>query len=163
MSRHSLCYVTTVLVIALPILIAPVAASAQTNPSVPSGAESSPSTSPALAKSMSTKVEQHIKLLHDQLDITAAEEPQWAQFAQVMRDNATQMQQAFAVRGANIASMTAADNMESYAQLAQIHASNMQKLASAFQSLYNTFPDQQKTIADRIFRNNNGKPQTPKQ
>lgn len=58
-----------------------------------------------------------------------------------MRDNAAQMQQGFTARAANVATMTAPENMQSYSQLAQLHAANMQKLANAFQTLYNTFRD----------------------
>jgi hypothetical protein len=91
------------------------------------------------------------------LGITVAEKPQWNQFAQVMRDNAARMQQAFAARAANVATMTAVENMRSYSQLAQAHASNMQKLASSFQSLYSTFPDSQKKVADTVFQANTKK------
>jgi phage/plasmid primase-like uncharacterized protein len=51
--------------------------------------------------------------------------------------------------------------MQSYAQLAQVHATNMQKLASAFQSLYSSFPDQQKLVADAVFRKSNALPTRP--
>jgi hypothetical protein len=121
-----------------------------------------PAAAPDMTKLMSEKLERHIQLLHDQLGITAAEEPQWAQFAQVMRDNAAQMEQAFRARGAHLASMNAIDNMQSYAELAQIHATNMQKLASAFQALYAIFPEPQKMLADAVFRNNNGRTTPPK-
>jgi protein CpxP len=166
MSRPSMFCITTALaVMSVPILTLPAAALAQTNPSTvasPNAETPAPGAVPALPKSMSEKVEQHIKQLHEQLGITAAEEPQWNLFAQVMRDNAAQMQQAFAARGVNVATMTAVDNMQSYAQLAQVHASNMQKLATAFQTLYNTFPDSQKKVADAVFRENNGKPPSSK-
>lgn len=166
MSRPSMFRIAAVLaVMSVPVLTLPAAALAQTSPSTvaPPNTETPASrTVPALPESMSKKVEQHIAQLHNQLGITAAEEPQWKPFAQVMRDNAAQMQQAFAARGANAATMTATDNMQSYAQLAQAHADNMQKLASAFQTLYNTFPDSQKKVADAVFRENNGKPPSSK-
>ncbi len=47
--------------------------------------------------------------------------------------------------------------MQSYAQLAQVHAANTQKLATAFQTLYATFPDAQKQTADAVFQNVNQK------
>jgi protein CpxP len=128
------------------------AAMAQTSPAATTAPVAA--TVPALPKAMSAKVEQHIKELHDQLHITAAEEPQWQAFALVMRDNAAEMQHSFTDRGSQIGAMDAADNMQSYAQLAQVHATNTQKLASAFQSLYNSFPDDQKRLADGVFRNN---------
>ena len=82
----------------------------------------------------------------------AAEEQQWAQYAQVVRDNAARMEPLFAARRKDVANMTAVDNMRSYADLAQAHADNMAKLATAFQSLYDSFPDQQKKLADSVFR-----------
>ena len=46
------------------------------------------------------RVEARIKELHAQLRITPAEEPQWNEFAQVMRENARDMDQAFMQRAA---------------------------------------------------------------
>ena len=75
-----------------------------------------------------------------------------------MRDNAAEINHSFTDRGAKVGAMNASDNMQSYAQLAQVHATNMQKLASAFQSLYGSFPDQQKLVADGVFRKSNALP-----
>jgi periplasmic protein CpxP/Spy len=162
MSRPSMFRVAAVLaVMSVPALTLPAASWAQTSPSTvapPNEETPASGTVPALPKTISEKVEQHIERLHDQLRITVAETSQWNQFAQVMRDNAARIHQAFAARAANVATMTAAENMQSYSQLAQVHAADMQKLASAFQSLYNTFPDAQKKVADMVFRENNGKP-----
>ncbi len=116
---------------------------------------SSSSGGQARSRGVSPDVEQHIRQLRGQLGITSAQEAQWDQCAQVMRDNAAQMSQAFMDRSAKVGGMDAVDNMQSYAQLAQIHATNMQKLASAFQALYSSFPDQQKQVADAVFRKNN--------
>ena len=161
MSHPSMFRLATVLtVMSVPVLTLPAAALAQPNPSTvapPNEETPSSGTVPALPKTISEKVEQHIKQLHDQLGITVEEKPQWNQFAQVMRDNAARMHQAFAARASNVATMTAAENMVSYSQLAQVHAANMQNLASAFQVLYNTFPDAQKKVADTVFRENTGK------
>ena len=146
-------------VMSVPLLTLPAASLAQTSPPTvaPSHAETPGSGSVPVPKSISEKVEQHIKQLQDQLGITVAERPQWNRFAQVMRDNADRMQQAFAARAANVATMPAPENMQSYSQLAQVHADNMQKLTSAFQLLYNTFPDAQKKVADTVFQENAGR------
>ncbi len=147
----------------LAALALPGAAFAQTSsptatpPMAPIPAAPPTSGTPALSASKSAEVEQHIQQLHDQLGITPAEEPQWKQYAQVMLANAGSMEQAMMTRGSKVATMNAADNMASYAQLAQVHAANMQKLASSFQTLYNTFPDPQKKIADDVFRETMGK------
>jgi periplasmic protein CpxP/Spy len=164
MSRFAMPRIAGILAAAaLPLLTSPVAVYAQTTPSAssptaapstatPSATAASTGATPALTKSMAKNVEQHIKELHDQLGITAAQEPQWAEYAQVVRDNAARMEPLFAARRKDVATMTAVDNMRSYAVLAQAHADNMAKLATAFQSLYDNFPDQQKKLADSVFR-----------
>ena len=139
--------------IAIPASMMPADAFAQTSSATPATqAASPPATAPTFSKTMSERVEQHIKQLHDQLHITAAEESSWTQFAQVMRGNAAQMEQALTQRGAKLPGMNATETMQSYAQLAQLHATNMQKLASTFQALYSSFPVSQKQIADTVFR-----------
>ncbi len=127
------------------LLLLPAAAFAQSAPVPPAHPAAHAAQTPDL-------VEQHINDLHSQLKITAAQQPQWEQFAQVMRDNARDMNQAFQARGAKLASMNAADNMESYAQLTAQHAQDMQKLANAFQTLYASMSDSQKATADSVFR-----------
>jgi hypothetical protein len=106
----------------------------------------------AAAPTPTHDVEAHIQALHDQLQITKAEEPQWAIFAQQMRDNANAMGQAFQARGATMAQMNAVQDLQSYAQIAQIQSENMQKLAASFQTLYDSFPPAQQQLADGVFR-----------
>jgi protein CpxP len=91
-------------------------------------------------------------LLHRELQITPAEETQWAAFAQVMRDNAAQMDAAFSQRGGALATMNAVQDLQSYAQISQIQSDNMQKLATAFQTLYASFPASQQKVVDGVFR-----------
>jgi len=98
-------------------------------------------------------VERRIADLHARLHITSQQGPQWDQFTQVMRDNAKDMDQAYQQRADKFASMSAVDNMQSYAQIEQQRAQDMQKLVPAFQSLYASLSDQQKTTADQMFRN----------
>ncbi len=105
-----------------------------------------------ILKNMSKDVDAHIAQLHAQLKITPAEETQWAAFAQVMRENAAQMDEAFTQRGQTLQTMDAVENLQSYALIAQIQSANMQKLAVAFQTLYASFPDAQRKVADGVFR-----------
>jgi hypothetical protein len=112
--------------------------------------------------SIQTRVENRIKELHAQLRITPAEQAQWDQFAQVMRDNARDMDQTLAERAQRFPSMNAEQNLQSYEQLAEAHAQRLHKLNQAFQSLYDAMPDQQKQVADQVFRQNAEKrAQTP--
>jgi hypothetical protein len=121
----------------------------------PPAAEASPMAGqPAPGKNAEQRVETRIKELHRQLQITAAEEPQWNEFAQVMRQNAREMDQAFMKRAQQFPSMNAVQNMQSYEQISQEHAQLVQKLIPAFQKLYDAMSDQQKRVADQVFRAN---------
>jgi periplasmic protein CpxP/Spy len=103
-------------------------------------------------RSSPDQVEQRITQLHSDLKITSAQQPQWDQFAAVMRSNATDTNQAYIDRSNKIATMSAADIMSSYVALSMQHSHDLQKLATAFQALYSSMtPDQQKT-ADQVFR-----------
>jgi protein CpxP len=124
---------------------------AQTPSAAPS-ATAKPTVPASKAPSAAVRVEQHITQLHAQLHITPAQQAQWDQFAQVMRDNAKGMDQIVDQRGASLASMTAVENMQSYSQIAQQHAQDMQKLSTAFQTLYSSLSDEQKKNADEVFR-----------
>ena len=139
-------------------LLAAVPTWAQT---APPASAMSPSTMPTFSRptelhqqppTSMADVERHIMQLRDQLAITPAEQPQWDTFAQIMKDNAQSMSTTFSERAQNIGTMNAADNMQSYARLAQVHADNMQKLSSAFKALYDGFPTSQKRVADRVFK-----------
>jgi len=151
----------------LAALALPAAAFAQgTSPAAPQTPPASTTTpAPAMPMPHETKmamphtmqgtmaqVEKRIADLHKQLHITAEQQPQWDQFAQVMRDNASAFGQAIEDRTAKMKSMSAVDSLQSYATLAALHAQNVQKLATAFQTLYDTLSDAQKKDADMAFR-----------
>jgi periplasmic protein CpxP/Spy len=143
------------------LLALPVAALAQ---SAPSEAAAAPPAATAAASPMSShtvpgssaeqRVEEHIKQLHAQLRITPAEQPQWEQFANVMRDNARAMDRDFSQRMQQYPTMSALQNMQSYEQIAEAHAEHLQKLVPAFENLYNAMPAQQKQLTDQVFRAN---------
>ena len=120
----------------------------------PAAASSSMTSHPVPGKNMEERVENHIKQLHAQLQITPAEQPQWDQFAQVMRENARDMDQAFMQRAQQYPTMNAMQNMQSYEQMAEAHVQHLQKLVPAFDNLYNAMPEQQKKLTDQVFRAN---------
>ena len=106
---------------------------------------------PAKAKrSPADRVDAHIKSLHERLKITAGQEPQWGAVAQVMRDNAGQMQAAIQQRQ-DAKALTAVDDLKAYQAIADAHAQGLQKLIPAFQALYTAMSDEQKKNADAIF------------
>lgn len=121
-------------------------------PSAPPGQAYKGAIQPKVDQSMVKRVEQRIADLHTRLHITAAQQSQWDQFAQVMRDNANTMRDAADDRATKVKSMNASENMQSYAQLAAQHAQGLQNLAAAFQPLYESFSDEQKQMADAMFR-----------
>ena len=139
---------------------AALAQSSQVTTPAPQGAAPPPAVSspmaghPVAGKNAAERVEHRITELHAQLRITPAERQQWDQFAAVMRENARDMDQAFMQRAQQFQSMNAVENMESYEQIADAHARHLQNLVPAFQNLYNTMPDQQKQLADEVFRAN---------
>jgi protein CpxP len=98
------------------------------------------------------RVEQRIADLHARLQITPEEQALWDKFAQVMRDNAQQMRQSAGERASRLKEMNASDNMQSYAQLAMLHAQDLQNLSAAFQPLYASLSQDQQHAADALFR-----------
>jgi len=125
-----------------------------TTPPPPANTTSPMAGRPVAGKNAEERVENRIKELHAQLHITPAEEPQWNQFAEVMRENAREMDQTLMQRGQQFSTMSAVQNLQSYAQLAEAHAQRVQKLIPAFENLYNAMPEQQKQVADQVFRGN---------
>jgi periplasmic protein CpxP/Spy len=130
------------------LLLVPLAAAAQSAPPPPpaaSTANPSPPTAQAAADA-------RLRALQAQLHITEAQMPQWNAFAQAMRDNATKTDALFRQRAKSVSSMTALDNMQSYAQIARAYADDTEALAQAFAPLYATLSDQQKQTIDTLFR-----------
>ena len=119
------------------------AAPAQTVPTPP------PATAPA---SPQDAAEQRVRSLQAELHITDAQMPQWSAFAQAMRDNAISTDTLFRQRASAAQSMSALDNMKSYAQVARAYADNTENLSAAFEALYGVLSDQQKQTIDTLFR-----------
>ena len=109
-------------------------------------------TADAHAAKREAHVEQRIAYLHSQLKITAAQEPQWKTFADVMRTNGQNMSRLFRQRNDAEQTQSAIDNMKQYAEIAQAHADDMKQLVDAFQPLYESFSPEQKKLADTTFR-----------
>jgi protein CpxP len=106
----------------------------------------------APGETMTQMAEQRISELHTQMHITSQQQSQWDQFAQAMRDNAKDLDQAYQQRAVSFSSMNAVENMQSYAQIEQTRAQDLQKLVPAFQTLYASLSDEQKKQADELFR-----------
>src|SRR5215467_8558706 len=149
--------------LALAILLAPAVALAQSTPSAqtPSTDTTAALTTPSMtaqpassapSAATQTAVDQRIRTLQSQLGITDAQMPLWTAFAQAMRDNAASTDALFTQRASAVASMSAVDNMRSYAQIARAYADNTEHLATAFDSLYASLTETQRRAADMLFR-----------
>jgi hypothetical protein len=128
----------------VPMGFVPVAVAQSVPPPPPQTAANAPSPQAA--------ADQRIQTLRAQLHITDAQSPQWTAFAQTMRDNATSTDDLFRKRAGTAATMSALDNMKSYAQVARAYADNTQALATAFEALYGVLTEQQKQTIDTLFR-----------
>ena len=126
---------------------------AQTAPAPASSTSMSSTATKSHAQRRMDNVEQQISTMHSQLNITDAQSQQWDAYAQTMRDNAQKTSDAMRDRGQKMATMNADDIMKSYAELAQMHADQMQKLSSAWSTLYAVLTPDQKQTADTLFHN----------
>jgi hypothetical protein len=115
-------------------------------------AQSAPPAPHQSAADSARDVEAHIAALHDQLQITPAEEAQWQVVAQCMRDNAATLTALRQARVAQAPTMSALDDVRSYAQIAEAHAAGIQKFAPAFTTLYDQMPPAQQKLVDSVFR-----------
>lgn len=120
------------------------------NASAPAAAPAEPSA--AAATKHEAHVEEQIRRLHKQLQITSAQEDQWSKVAGAMRDNAQKLDALFEQRRQSAASMTAVDDLKSYGDIAQAHADGVKALETVFEPLYASMSDEQKKVADNVFR-----------
>ena len=139
-NRNSTRVITLLLAGAL--LAAPAVAFAQSNP--PAGAS-------AAAEKRNTFVENRIEQLRTEIKITPDEQKSFDDFAAVMRQNAAKMNEAVEKGAALPTSATAVDRLQTYSDMSQVHAQNMQQLAAAFSAFYGTLTPQQKKVVDTSF------------
>ena len=98
------------------------------------------------------RVEARIHDMHGKLNITAAQEDQWQQVAEVMRDNEAAIEPLVKDRKTNANTMTAIDDLKSYAAITDAHSEGIKKFTAAFATLYDGMSDAQKKDADALFR-----------
>lgn len=90
--------------------------------------------------------------LHAELKITPEQEALFQKLAAVMRDNAETMGTLAKNRADSAKTMTAVDDLKSYAEISAAHAEGSKKMISAFQPLYDSMSDEQRKAADEEFR-----------
>lgn len=96
--------------------------------------------------------EVRIKDLHEKLKITPEQEDLWSKVAQVMLDEAKNMDALAQTRFEHAKTLTAIDDLKSYGEIADAHAAGIKKLTPVFTDLYNALSDSQKQEADILFR-----------
>lgn len=104
-----------------------------------------------LGKEKAARIEFHITTLHASLKITSAQEPLWQNFAGTMRQNVVQMDAVYAKRQGGYGSMNAVQDLQSYGEVEDTNARNVQQLLPPFQALYDSFSPEQKKTADTTF------------
>lgn len=97
-------------------------------------------------------ISERITYLHDRLRITAAQEPLWGNLAQVMRENADAVAPLIKERVQIAQRGNAIDILNSYNNLGQAQLEGLDRFIEAFRALYEQLSDQQKKIADSVFR-----------
>jgi len=111
--------------------------------------------SPAAAAATSSKpetVEQRIVTLKTALKITADQEPKWTAVAQAMRDSSVQMEKLVATKRAiPPEKTTAVDDLKTYQEFTEVRLDGLKHVNSAFKSLYDSMPAEQKKNADMVF------------
>jgi hypothetical protein len=110
------------------------------------------------AEDMQQHVEDRIKSLHAKLKITPDEEQAWGDVAQAMRDSEANVGTLVRERHQNSKTLSAVEDLESYQKIAQAHADGLAKVTSTFSTLYNSMPDDQKQLADKVFGGYEGHP-----
>jgi len=103
-------------------------------------------------------IEGRIAYLKTELKITDAQQPQFDAVANVMRDNAKSMHDAFqSLRGDRGQPQTALSRLEARAKFAQLRADGEAKMLAAFRPLYQAMsPDQQKAADEMLGHHDHG-------
>jgi hypothetical protein len=103
------------------------------------------------------RVEARIASLHEKLHITQTQEPAWKDFVQVMRDNAQAMKALLDQRAQQVKKVSAVSELRSHAEMSEAYAAGLRKLVPVFETLYNSMPDDQKMVADKVMTYHEGR------
>jgi protein CpxP len=90
--------------------------------------------------------------LHDSFKITPQQETLWQNVAKVMRENAQTLSNLAKARSEHAKTATAVDDLKSYAEISEAHATGTKRLIKVFQALYDSMSPEQKSAADAEFR-----------
>jgi protein CpxP len=109
--------------------------------------------SPAVTRTSAVdQTETRIKQLQDALKITKDQEPLWGNLTLVMRDNAKSMDALTKDRAESIKTMNAVERMKFHSQITEAQLDQQKKFIPPFEALYASMSDEQKQVADTLFR-----------
>jgi hypothetical protein len=123
----------------------PPAAQTQAQAGQKPGAEPRPA-EPAVQDS----IEARLAEIKQRLNITAAQQPQFDKFADVLKQNAREME-ALMQKEMPSAPPGAVEGLRIAASFAQAEADNLKRLVPALEALYASLSEQQKRTADEMF------------
>jgi periplasmic protein CpxP/Spy len=142
-------------VLMLSLGIAADSATAQTgNKQPPAQAQSpagqKPAAAPKETPAADNPIDAHLAELKTQLNITAAQQPKFDEFAKVLKQNAETMDTAMQ-KAQQSAGQSAVEGLRAAASLTQTEADNLKRLVPALEGLYATLSAEQKRTADEMF------------
>ncbi len=106
---------------------------------------------PIQAPAPAPNIEANIARLHQQLQITPAQEPRFAALANVMRENARMMPSPPPAANSN-----AVDDLRLAIQVGEQEVSGLRRLLPALEALYASLSPAQQQIANQVFRQGPG-------
>ena len=106
---------------------------------------------PGAAAPAGNPIEGQLTEVKKRLSITAAQEPQFDQFATIVKQNAQTMDALMQKATAQGAQQNAVDGLRTAASFAQTEADNLKRLVPALEALYASLSEQQKRAADKLF------------
>jgi hypothetical protein len=130
------------------------------NRPTPAQAQSPAAQKPGAARSAGDPVEAQLGDIKKRLSITAAQQPQFDQFAAVVKQNAQAMD-ALMQQAAQGAEKSAVEGLRTAASFAQTEADNLKRLLPALEALYASLTDPQKRKADQLFNTGSPSGQSP--
>jgi len=111
-----------------------------------------PTTAEQAAQKPIDRTEDRLREMHAKLKITAEQDPQWENFVKAERDSAKDMSDLIAKRESSVKTMNAIDDFKNYAAITEAHEEGLKKIIPAFEKLYGSLSDEQKKIADDMFK-----------
>lgn len=119
----------------------------------PSFAASAKKKAPAVERTSAVdRTEASIQQLQSALKVTGDQQVSWNNLTRVMRDNALEMDAFSKERAENIKGMNALERMKFHSQMTEANLKQQQKLIPTFEAFYTSLTDEQKLIADTLFR-----------